>query len=176
MTPRDLVTHRSGLPRHDNAWQGRSFTREELYRHLRYLEPNASFRSRWQYQNLMFMTAGYLEERLTGRTWDDLVRQRLFGPLEMARSNTSVKDLPGSDDFSFPYGWRDSALAKLPFRNIDAVGPAGAINSNVEEMLHYIQFRIDQGEYKGHRLLSRANETQMETPQVLVGDTATWYD
>src|SRR5213594_1415936 len=67
MTPRDLVTHRSGLPRHDGLWYGRSFTREELYRRLKYLEPSASFRSRWQYQNLLFLTAGYLVERRTGR-------------------------------------------------------------------------------------------------------------
>src|SRR5438552_12180302 len=69
MTPRDLVTHRSGLPRHDGLWYGRSFNREELYRRLKYLEPSASFRSRWQYQNLMFLTAGYLVERRTGRSW-----------------------------------------------------------------------------------------------------------
>src|SRR5437899_12571981 len=75
MTPRDLVTHRSGLPRHDGLWYGRSFTREELYRRLKYLEPSASFRSRWQYQNLMFLTAGYLVERQTGRSWDDLIRE-----------------------------------------------------------------------------------------------------
>src|SRR2546426_754510 len=53
MTSRDLVTHRSGLPRHDLFWYGGSLSREEMYRRLKYLEPNASFRSRWQYQNLM---------------------------------------------------------------------------------------------------------------------------
>src|SRR5205809_123428 len=98
MTPRDLVTHRSGLPRHDGLWYGRSFNREELYRRLKYLEPSASFRSRWQYQNLMFLTAGYLVERRTGRSWDDLIRERVFAPLEMTRSNTSVRDLPAADD------------------------------------------------------------------------------
>src|SRR5205814_3454792 len=100
MTSRDLVTHRSGLPRHDLFWYGGSLGREEMYRRLRYLEPNVSFRSRWQYQNLMFMTAGYLVEKRTGRSWDDLIRERLFAPLGMTRSNTSVRDLPSSDDRS----------------------------------------------------------------------------
>jgi CubicO group peptidase (beta-lactamase class C family) len=66
MTPRDLVSHVSGLPRHDLLWYGRNFTRPELYQRLRYLEPSTSFRGRLQYNNLMFMTAGILTERLTG--------------------------------------------------------------------------------------------------------------
>jgi len=192
MTPRDLVTHRSGLPRHDAVWYGRSFTRAELYQRLRYLEPSASFRSRWQYQNLMFMTAGYLVERLTGRSWDDLVRERIFQPLGMNRSNTSVRDLPASDDYALAYFWRDCpapgaaggsrsqalpcGLSKIPYRNIDAVAPAGSINSSAEEMLHYIQFHLDSGFYAGRPLLSKRNATLMQTPQMLVGDPEIWPD
>ena len=201
MTPRDLVTHRSGLPRHDGLWYGRSFTREELYRRLKYLEPSASFRSRWQYQNLMFLTAGYLVERRTGRSWDDLIRERVFAPLEMTRSNTSVRDLPAADDAALGYVWRDCpaekaagmvgtagaagaaapsstecGLVQVPYRNIDAVGPAGSINSDVEEMLHYIQFHIDSGRYNGRAILSKENASLMETPQMLVGDQEIWPD
>ena len=199
MTPRDLVTHRSGLPRHDGLWYGRSFTREELYRRLKYLEPSASFRSRWQYQNLMFLTAGYLVERRTGRSWDDLIRERIFAPLEMTRSNTSVRDLPAADDAALAYVWRncpaekaagggaagatgsaptpaECGLVHVPYRNIDAVGPAGSINSDVEEMLHYIQFHIDSGRYNGRAILSKENASLMETPQMLVGDQEIWPD
>ncbi len=169
MTPRDLVTHRSGLPRHDNLWYGRPFTRPELYQRLRYLEPSFSFRSRYQYQNLMFMTAGYLVEKLSNRSWDDLIKERIFTPLGMSRSNTSAKDIVKSDDYSLPYGWRDGALVKLPFRNIDAVGPAGSINSSVEEMLKYVQFRMDEGTVGDRRLLSVDNETQFQSPQMVAG-------
>ena len=193
MTPRDLVTHRSGLPRHDALWYGRSFGREEMYRRLRYLEPNASFRGRWQYQNLMFMTAGYLVERLTARPWEDQIRERIFQPLGMARSNTSVRDLSASDDVALAYVWRECptaaagngngsssppecGLVKVPYRNIDAIGPAGSINSSVEEMLHYIQFHVDSGRYQGKTVLSKANWTQMQTPQVLVGSPDLWPD
>ncbi|MBL8988557.1 MAG: serine hydrolase [Gemmatimonadetes bacterium] len=169
MTPKDLVSHRSGLPRHDNAWYGRPFSREELYQRLRYLEPNASFRSRYQYQNLMFMTAGYLVEKISGRGWDELIRDRIFMPLGMLRSNTSVRETPGAGDFAFPYTWRNDSLIRLPFRNIDAVGPAGSINSSVDDMLNYIQFRIDQGQFGGKRLLSEANERLMQSPQMVTG-------
>lgn len=194
MTPRDLVTHRSGLPRHDALWYGRSFGREELYRRLQFLEPSASFRSRWQYQNLMFLTAGYLVERITGRSWDDLIRERIFVPLEMRRSNTSVRNLdPESDDAAVAYVWRECpesraassgypqnsaqcGLVRVPYRNIDAVGPAGSINSSVEEMLHYIQFHIDSGAYGGRQLLSKENAREMQTPQMLVGSQEIWPD
>ncbi len=197
MTPRDLVTHRSGLPRHDGLWYGRSFTRPELYQRLKYLQPNVSFRSKWQYQNLMFLTAGYLVEHLTGRAWDDLIRERIFQPLGMTRSNTSVRDLPASDDAALAYVWRECpatsatvggiadhgssppsecGLVKVPYRNIDAVGPAGSINSSVEEMLHYIQFRIDSGVYHGKALLSSKAERETETPQMLVGSQDLWPD
>lgn len=169
MTPRDLVTHRSGLPRHDNLWYGRPFSREELFQRLRYLEPSASFRSRYQYQNLMFMTAGYLTEKITGASWDDQIRRRIFEPLGMSRSNTSVRESPQSGDFAYPYVWRNGAPAKLPFRNIDAIAPAGSINSTVEDMLKYLRFRIDQGMSGGKRLLSEANEAQMQNPQMITG-------
>jgi CubicO group peptidase (beta-lactamase class C family) len=167
MTPRDLVTHRSGLPRHDNVWYGRPFTREQLYQRLRYLEPSASFRSRYQYQNLMFMTAGYLTERITGRSWDALIRDRIFDPLSMSRSNTTVRETPQSGDFASPYTWRNDSLIRLPFRNIDAVGPAGSINSTVDDMLKYIQFRIDQGRVGDRRLLSPESEVQLQSPQMV---------
>ena len=168
-TARDLVTHRSGLPRHDAMWYGRAFTRKELYDRLRYLEPSYSFRSKYQYQNLMFMTAGYLAEQLTGRTWDDLVRDRIFVPLGMTRANTSVTATPQADDFAYPYGWRNKAITKLPFRNIDAIGPAGAINASVADMLKYVQFRLDKGMAAGKRVLSETMEQQMQMPQMVSG-------
>jgi len=165
MTPRDLVTHQSGLPRHDNVWYGRTGSRAEIFAKLRYLEPNASFRSRYQYQNLMFMTAGYLTERITGEDWDDLMDQWIFTPLGMERSNTSVRDTPGSGDYAVPYLLRDGTLTRVPFRNIDAVGPAGSVNSNVTEMLAYIQAHIDGGVFDGHSLLSEETSANMQQAQ-----------
>src|SRR5579884_3599427 len=90
MTPRDLVTHRSGLPRHDLMWYHSTRSRQELFDRLQYLEPSKDFRSLWQYQNLMYMTAGYLAGEVAGQSWEDLVQKRLFDPLGMTSSNFSV--------------------------------------------------------------------------------------
>jgi CubicO group peptidase (beta-lactamase class C family) len=168
MTPRDLLCHRSGLPQHDRVWKGRSFTRQQLFEHLRYLEPNSSFRERFQYQNLMVVTAGVLAERVTGKSWESLVRERLFAPLGMTRSNTSVTEMAkGDEDFAQPYMPMDGKAVRVPFLNIDAVGPAGGINSTVEDMLKYLQFRLDLGRAGGRQLVSTATARLMETPQVV---------
>jgi len=167
MTPRDLVSHSSGLPRHDLLWYGRTTTRKDVYKRLQYLEPTTSFRGRFQYQNLMFMTAGYLTEQLTGKSWEDQVRDQIFVPLGMTRSNLTVTESMKSDDFSYPYGLRDSAVVRIPFRQLDAAGPAGSINSSVEEMLKYVQFRIDSGSAGGRQLVSKAAVTKMQTPVIV---------
>ncbi len=165
MTPRDLVTHQSGLPRHDNVWYGRPQTRAELFAKLRFLEPNASFRSRFQYQNLMFMAAGHLAERIAGRNWHRLIDERVFTPLGMDRSNTSVDDNPESGDYALPYILRGGVLDGVPFRNLDHMGPAGSINSNVLEMLAYIRMHLDRGVFGNRRILSEESAARMQQPQ-----------
>ena len=168
MTARDLVTHRSGLPRHDALWYGADWTREQMYQRLRYLEPSREFRSAYQYQNLMFMTAGYLAGKLAATSWEELVRQRIFQPLDMTRSNLSVDDSQNDQDFALPYGLDDEEVREIPFRNIDEIGPAGSINSSVEEMIRYVQMHIDEGKVGDRQLFSASNARQMQTPQMVI--------
>jgi CubicO group peptidase (beta-lactamase class C family) len=164
MTTRDLVTHRSGLPRHDLMWYNSPFSREELFQRLRYLEPNKDFRTTFQYQNLMFMTAGYLAGHVAGMTWEQLVRKAIFEPLGMAGSNFSVADSQKSSDFSLPYKVANDVVVDVPFRNIDPIGPAGSINSNIEDMTKYLMMHLA----KGKGVLSATNETQMTIPQMAI--------
>ena len=170
MTPRDLVTHRSGLPRHDKIWYGSTFTRREMFDRLRYLEPSKDFRAGYQYQNLMFMTAGYLAGRIEGQKWETLVRQKILDPLGMKKTNFSVADSIKSPDHSMPY-YRLKASQKViqvPFRGMDEIGPAGSINSNVEEMIPYLKFQMDKGKHGNVQLLSEHNAVQMQTPQMVM--------
>jgi CubicO group peptidase (beta-lactamase class C family) len=164
MTPRDLVTHRSGLPRHDLMWYSSPFSRQELFDRLRYLEPNKDFRTTFQYQNLMFMTAGFLAGHVAGITWEQLVHDVIFEPLGMTNSNFSVKDSQKSADFSQPYTVVNETAVDMPFRNIDSIGPAGSINSNIEDMTKYIMMHLA----KGKGVLSATNETQMMIPQMAI--------
>jgi CubicO group peptidase (beta-lactamase class C family) len=171
MTPLDLVTHRSGLPRHDLLWYGSSFTRREMFDRLRYLEPSKDFRELYQYNNLMFMTAGVLASEIAHAKWEDLVRKRIFDPLGMTSSNFSVRDSQKADDFAQPYEEIKEKIEKVPFRNIDEIGPAGAINSNVEDMIRYVQMHLEKGKYgeKGEKkIISEATAARMQTAQMVV--------
>lgn len=175
MTPRDLTCHRSGLPRHDLVWLATGLTRKDLYEKLRYLQPNKPFRSTYQYQNLMLMTAGLLEEKITGRKWEELVRERILQPLGMQRSNFSISEMQKDSDFSYPYGEIDKKVQRIPFRNIDEIGPAGSINSSVEEMIRYVQLHISLGKQGDKQLLSEKNARLMETPQMVQPPPSTEY-
>ncbi len=164
MTPRDLVTHRSGLPRHDLMWYNSPFSRQELFDRLRYLEPNKDFRTTFQYQNLMFMTAGYLAGHVAGTTWEQLVHKAIFEPLGMTSSNFSITDSQKSTDFSLGYQVVNDIPVDMPFRNIDSIGPAGSINSNIEDMTKYVMMHLA----KGKGVVSATNEMQMMMPQMAI--------
>jgi CubicO group peptidase (beta-lactamase class C family) len=168
MTPKDLITHRSGLPRHDLMWYGSSFSRKELFDRLQYLEPNKDFRATFQYQNLMFMTAGYLVGELSGTTWEDFVKKHIFDPLGMKNSNFSVEDSEKSSDFALPYLEKDDKVNEIPFRNIDAIGPAGSINSNVIDMANWVLLNLNKGKFGDKQVISEANLSQLHTPQMII--------
>jgi CubicO group peptidase (beta-lactamase class C family) len=168
LTVRDMVTHRSGLPRHDLLWYNSTLTRKELVSRLAFLPPNKELRETWQYNNLMFLTAGYLTEVVTGASWEDAVRQRIFTPLGMTASNFSVDDSQKAADFAQPYEWRDDAMRQMPFRNISQVGPAGSINSNLNDMVKWAGMHIAKGTWEGHRVLSPASIAELHQPQMIL--------
>ena len=80
VTPRDLVTHRTGLPRHDLAWYGSDRSREQLFGVLQHFPFSRDIRTRFQYNNLMYMTSGYLAGQLAKSSWEELVKSALFNP------------------------------------------------------------------------------------------------
>ncbi len=98
LTIRDLLTHRSGRPRGDRLWANSGYSRAEVLRRVRFLEPGWPFRSRYGYQNIMFLAAGTVAESAASKSWDDLVAERIFRPLGMSRSVTSVTLLPAMTD------------------------------------------------------------------------------
>jgi CubicO group peptidase (beta-lactamase class C family) len=169
MTPRDLLCHRSGLPRHDLMWYNSSATREELFSRLQYLEPSQDFRTHYQYQNLMFMTAGYLVEQLTGMTWEKFIESRIFYPLGMTDSNFSVEDSKREPDHALPYELEDKKVASVPFRNIDTIGPAGSINSNVTDMANWVLLNLSKGKFGDQAIVSEASLREIHSPQMISG-------
>jgi CubicO group peptidase (beta-lactamase class C family) len=169
MTPIDLVTHRSGLPRHDLVWYGSSATRNDLIKRLQFLEPSKGFRSTYQYNNLMFMTAGFMAGKIAGTSWEELVQKKIFDPLGMKTSNFSVNDSQKAKDFSLPYTKRDETIVEIPFRNLDAIGPAGSINSSVNEMARWILLNLNKGKIGDKQVISEKNLQKLHSPQMAIG-------
>jgi len=172
-TTRDLLCHRTGLPRHDLLWYGSRLGREELYRRLPYLELNEGFRVQWQYQNLMYMTAGYLGGILAGDTWEGLVTERVLEPLSMRGANFAVSESQRLEDHARPYDVRDGELEEIPFRDLSSIGPAGSINANLEDMITWVRLHIGGGEVDGVRIVSRPVMDELHTPQMVISRPVT---
>ncbi len=172
LTPRDLVTHRSGLPRHDLSWYNNfEASREEFVRRLAHLKPTADLREKFQYNNLMFLTAGYLVEVLTDKKWEDAIQTHVFEPLEMKRTNFSVEDSQKDADFSLPYREKDGKIEQIPFRNITNMGPAGSINSSVNEMSHWLLVHLNKGQFKGKQIIGPQTLEDMHLAHMPTGGT-----
>ncbi len=167
-TPRDLLSHRTGLPRHDLMWIGGQFDRRELYNRLRYLEMNKEFRSAWQYQNLMFMTAGYLVGKVDGSSWEDFTQRRILDPLAMKETNFSVALTQETADFSQPYMEIKDKVEQVPFRDITAVGPAGSIDSSVLDMAQWVLMNLNKGKSGDKQIVSEASMAEIHSPQMLI--------
>lgn len=166
ITLKDMLCHRSGLPRHDALWYNTSFSRKELVERLKYLEFSKDFRETWQYNNLMYATAGYLIEHVTGMTWEEFVKIKILEPLGMNNTNFSVEDSKKTSDYSQPYTLKGNDIHQTNFRNLDQIGPAGSINSNLTDMLKWLSLNLNKGNVNGTQIISEKTIEKLHSPQI----------
>ena len=171
VTLRDAMSHRSGIARGELAWLGSGVSREEVLHRVRFLKPESPFRSRYSYQNMMFLAAGQAAGKAAGGSWDDLVRQRIFVPLGMTATVATSRGLT-DPNVAAPHGLdHDSAYVKPPF-DAENIAPAGAILSNAVDMAQWLRFQLNDGVVAGKRLVSSAALKETHTPQILMGPGA----
>jgi CubicO group peptidase (beta-lactamase class C family) len=170
ITVRDLLCHRSGLPAFggDLIWWGSTRSREETLQRVRFVKPASSFRSRYAYQNIMFIAAGQIIPSVTGKSWDDFVKEHIFGPLGMVSSSTSTRALEGVEDIATPHIRIDGKTQPIAWRNLDNGGPAAGINSNVLDMAQWIRLQLGRGTYEGKQLYTTTVAEDMWSPQTIV--------
>jgi CubicO group peptidase (beta-lactamase class C family) len=170
LTVRDVLSHRSGLGRRGDAlWYGTRYSREEILQRIRFLKPNAGFRTEMGYQNIMFLAGGQVVGKAAGTSYDEVIRTRIFKPLGMSTSGVVLGELKGQSDVSTPHAIRPTGATVIPWRNLDNVAPAGSINSNVVEMAQYLRLHLGNGTYRGTRLVSMVNLGITKTPHVNAG-------
>jgi len=171
ITVRDIMCHRTGLPRHDYSWYlFNTSSRDSLLRRIRYQEPTAPLRQTWQYNNFMFLAQGMISEKLTGKTWEQNIKETIFTPLGMNSSNFSIHDLAKMSDAASGYLlYKDSIIKKTDYYDINAMGPAGSINSSVTEMANWVITWINGGKFNGKEILPANYVTQAMSSQMVVG-------
>ncbi|KXK00446.1 MAG: beta-lactamase [Acidobacteria bacterium OLB17] len=167
LTVRDIVSHRVGLDTFsgDLLWYDTTYSTDEILRRVRYLKPVSSFRSRYGYQNLMFIAAGRIVEKVSGQPWADFIKTRILTPLGMERTNLSVRDL--KDNYAMPHNESGGKLRALPPGFLDHAIGAVRLNSSVHDLSKWIRLQLGRGTFEGKTIFSRRQSWEMWSPNTL---------
>ena len=171
LTVRDLLSHRSGLPRHDRIWSPpEERSRSHILEAMRYLEPNQPLREKYQYCNLGYVVAGAVAERLSGQSWEAFTTERLLKPLGFTHFSLSTKALEASSDYASPHPKDGERIYRGRMWPMHAA-PAGGINSSIVDVAKWLGFLLSKGRVGGQQLLSETVIHEMMTPQIYIEDS-----
>lgn len=161
LTVRDLVTHRVGLDTFsgDLLWYETTYSADEILRRTRHLKPVSSFRTRYGYQNLMFIAAGKVVEKVSGKSWCAFVTERILTPLSMSRTTCSVNNLP--ENAAWPHNESGGTLRRLHRGNVDGSSSAAALNSSVADLSKWVRTQLARGKFEGKQIFSEQQSWQM---------------
>ncbi|MGI9055256.1 MAG: serine hydrolase [Pyrinomonadaceae bacterium] len=168
LTIRDLVSHRVGLDTFsgDLLWYETNYSDDEILNRLKYLKPTRGFRTGFGYQNLMFIAAGKIIEKVSGKNWGEFVKEKILDPLAMTRTTYSVTNLP--NNATFPHNESGGALRVLHRGNVDGAAAAAGLNSSVADLTKWIQLQLNQGKFDNKQIFSEKNAWEMHQPAVIL--------
>jgi CubicO group peptidase (beta-lactamase class C family) len=175
VTLRDMLSHRTGVTRHDTIWYKSDFTRKELFERLRYLEPQEPMRQTFLYNNLMYAGVGYIVELQSGKTWEQFVRDRILDPLEMKSTGYTIDHMLKQPEPGVGFTERRDSfeLYRIPYyEDIEGVAPCGAIVSNIDDLSHWLIALMNDGKYKGRSVLPAEVLKQTLEPSIALPNTA----
>lgn len=174
LTIRDLVSHRSGYADPVQLWHESGLSREEVVDRLSTVEPDVPPRSKFLYDNVMYVVAGEVIEAVSGRSWEDYTQKRILSPLDMDRSAATPSALAERSNVASPHARRFFGTfgpvqpsETIRFENI---APAGAIQTTVEEMTTWLKVHLNGGKYRGNPLLEQASVRDLRKPRIGVPD------
>jgi CubicO group peptidase (beta-lactamase class C family) len=167
LTVRDIVSHRVGLDTFsgDLLWYTTTISTDDMLRRVRYLKPVSSFRTRYGYQNLMYVAAGRIIEKVSGKPWAEFIRERILTPLGMTRTTTSITAL--KDNYAMPHNESGGKLRVLQLQNFDNTPGAVGLNSSVSDLTKWIRTQLGRGTFEGKKIFSEAQSWQMWQPNTL---------
>lgn len=171
VTLRDMLAHRTGITRHDSIWYKSDFTRKELFERLKYLEPAQPLRQLFLYNNMMYAGTGYITELLSGLTWEDFLRKRLFEPLGMNHTMFLTGEMQTQPDHAVRYDERRDSFELYAAPSYDQLGgmaPAGAIVSNLEDTSKWLIALMNDGKLDGKTVIPSAVLKETLKPAIAV--------
>jgi CubicO group peptidase (beta-lactamase class C family) len=177
VTLRDLLTHRTGLRRTDLMWITRVLNRSDALRALAYAKPTYAFRRGWAYNNTTFSAAGEAVAAAQNTTYEELVHRRIFVPLGMHDSLTSISEMRGTPDFSYGYDISPTkTVVQQPeiSSNFSNIVSAGSIQSNITDMTRWLRLLINGGVFEGKRLISDKSYQTLIAPLVKAGANSSY--
>lgn len=170
VTLRDMMCHRTGLPRHDYSWYlFNTDSRDSMMRRIQYMEPTEPIRQKWQYNNFMFLLQGMVAEKMSGKSWEQNIKEKIFTPLGMTASTLTIKDMERGTEPSLGYYlYKDSIIKKIDYYNINAMSPAGSINSSVNEMAKWVMVWLNGGKVNGKEIFPAAYMKEAVSSQMII--------
>jgi CubicO group peptidase (beta-lactamase class C family) len=171
-TIRDLLTHRSGLGMGAGDlmfFPATDLSRDEIVHGLRYLKPVSGFRSKFDYDNLLYMVAGQIIPLVTGKSWEDFVTERILDPLQMQPCAASYTRISDRSDVASPHVVIKGELKAIPVLNMDAVGPAGTINCSINGMSKWLETQLAAGKTPtGQQLFTAERSEEMWSMNTII--------
>jgi Beta-lactamase/Domain of unknown function (DUF3471) len=178
-----MLSHRTGTARHDGIWYKSDFTQKDLFDRLRYLEPSVPPRTTFLYNNIMYAGAGHVIELLSGKSWQSFVTERLLQPLGMTCTTFTIAEMLETPEPAVPYSERrnDSKLVRTSYYSDDnGMVPAGAINSSVVDMSHWLIALMNDGVYEGAQVIPRSVIRESLAPAISIpnadGESRGWTE
>ena len=168
---KDMLCHRSGLPRHDYAWYANPLPKEDELKRIAYFKPNVSFREKWQYCNYMFMTLGMVVAKVSGKTWEQFVKEEIIDPLKMDNTNYSLID----SVYKQAKGYKEieGKIEEVEYYDFlidgkSSLESSGGICSTVHDLLPWMMLNLHEGNYQGKQIVSKESLAEIHTPQMIV--------
>lgn len=169
-TIRDLLTHRSGLKDVSGGtlWYHSDYSREEIIKRLKYLEPESSYREKPAYQNVMYVVASEIVNKVSGMSWDDFVKTRVFDKLKMNNTTSLSKEREANTNLAQPHIWNeDYKKVAIIQEKGDNLAPGGFIYSSAIEMSNYMRLMLNNGVFENDTIVSPTIIKEIFKPQII---------
>lgn len=163
VTIRQALEHRTGLPTANMLWRNGAFDGDEILARLRWLKPVAAPGERFLYNNNMYLVLGRLVEQVSGRKWNEFLRDELFAPFGLKFTVADRSGIRGFENVAAPHASDGGKVQRLEPYCPDVIAPAGAIHSNVLDMARWLTMHLEGGRSDGRQILSNARVEELHT-------------